>query len=315
MYIRATAPWLRLGLGFRFWMSTATSHVQFPTFPCSLMKLTHVKSGDGGNGCISFLARSTFPKGGARRRRRGNAAWMSSSIADEELNTLFDFRGQHHGNAPSGEAGRGKQQYGLAVRSDIRVPGDAGVNDKGTRELIVVSAPWGELHDREGRKGGYVIFTTPSRPRTMRPKTAGAGQSGEHRHHPLELKLIAEVGIVGLPNVGQDHAAGAISDVPARISPTIPVHFTTLGRSSGRRAGPASTRLVFADSRLIEGAALGGGPGPHEFLLPPPHRADRFPRAPHRHRPSRRHDLTPPPLPDDPRRTRQALRALAESPR
>jgi GTP-binding protein len=222
-----------------------------------------VKGGHGGPGCISFRREKYIPKGGPKGGDGGRGGDVVM-VADENINTLFDFSGQHHWNAPNGEPGRGKQQYGLTGEDlIIRVPPGTLVYDRETRELIVDLSPAGKSHIiAKGGKGGYGNEHYKS-PTNQAPKKAGPGEPGEHRHLHLELKLIADVGIVGLPNAGKSTLLSVISDARPKIA-NYP--FTTLAPQLGIAALDTQRRLVFADiPGLIEGASSGSGLG-HEFL-------------------------------------------------
>ncbi len=222
-----------------------------------------VRGGNGGRGCISFRREKYIPKGGPKGGDGGRGGDVVF-FADENVNTLFDFSGQHHWNAPNGEPGRGKQQYGLAGEDMIvRVPPGTLVYDRDTRELIVDMSPAGARHViAKGGKGGFGNEHFKSST-NQAPKNAEPGEPGEQRRLKLELKLIADVGIVGLPNAGKSTLLSAISDAKPKIA-NYP--FTTLQPQLGIAALDAQRRLVFADiPGLIEGAADGAGLG-HEFL-------------------------------------------------
>jgi GTPase len=222
-----------------------------------------IKGGNGGNGCISFRREKYIPKGGPKGGDGGRGGDVIF-FADENVNTLFDFSGQHHWQAPNGEPGRGKQQYGLAGEDLIvRVPPGTLVYDKETHELIVDMSPAGVKHViAKGGKGGFGNEHFKSST-NQAPKNAEPGEPGQTRRLKLELKLIADVGIVGLPNAGKSTLLSSISDAKPKIA-NYP--FTTLMPQLGIAALDGQRRLVFADiPGLIEGAAEGAGLG-HEFL-------------------------------------------------
>jgi len=222
-----------------------------------------VQAGNGGPGCVSFRREKYIPKGGPAGGDGGRGGDVVM-VADENINTLFDFSGQHHWNAQSGEPGRGKQQYGLTGQDlIIRVPPGTLVYDHATHELVVDLSPNGaKFVIAKGGKGGFGNEHYKS-PTNQAPKSAGPGEPGERRRLKLELKLIADIGIVGLPNAGKSTLLSAISDAKPKIA-NYP--FTTLAPQLGIAALDGQRRLVFADiPGLIEGAAEGAGLG-HEFL-------------------------------------------------
>ena len=222
-----------------------------------------VKGGNGGNGCISFRREKYIPKGGPKGGDGGRGGDVIF-FADENVNTLFDFSGQHHWQAPNGQPGRGKQQYGLAGEDlTVRVPPGTLVYNKDTNDLIVDMSPAGmSFVIAKGGKGGFGNEHYKS-PTNQAPKTAQPGEPGPQVRLKLELKLIADVGIVGLPNAGKSTLLSSISDAKPKIA-SYP--FTTLQPQLGIAVLDTKRRLVFADiPGLIEGAADGAGLG-HEFL-------------------------------------------------
>lgn len=222
-----------------------------------------VRGGDGGNGCVSFRREKYVPKGGPDGGQGGKGGDVVF-VADENINTLFDFKGKPLWAALNGEPGRGKQQYGHAAPDlIIRVPPGTLVTDRSSQELVVdLAEPGARFVVAKGGNGGKgnEAFKSPS---NQAPKNAELGESGEQRVIHLELKLIADVGIVGLPNAGKSTLLSVITDARPKIA-NYP--FTTLIPQLGIAALDGKRRLVFADiPGLIEGASQGAGLG-HEFL-------------------------------------------------
>jgi GTP-binding protein len=221
-----------------------------------------VKAGDGGNGCVSFRREKYIPKGGPDGGDGGDGGDVVLQ-ADENYNTLLDFQGRPEWKAKSGDAGRFKQQYGLAGDDlIIRVPPGTMVFNDETGELMVDLGP-GQSHIiAKGGKGGRGNdrFKTST---NQTPRTAEPGELGEKFRIRMELKLIADVGIVGLPNAGKSTLLSVITDAHPKIAD---YPFTTLVPQLGIAELDQKRRLVIADiPGLIEGAADGHGLG-HEFL-------------------------------------------------
>jgi GTP-binding protein len=221
-----------------------------------------VKAGDGGKGAVSFRREAKIPKGGPDGGDGGRGGDVVF-FGDVNINTLLDFSGKPNWKAGNGEAGRSKQQYGLAGEDlVIKVPPGTLVYNKETGELIADIGPGDRRIIAKGGKGGFGNDHYKS-PTNQAPKKAGPGEPGERVELRMELKLIADVGIVGLPNAGKSTLLSVISDARPKIAD---YPFTTLTPQLGIAELDPKRRLVFADiPGLIEGAAGGAGLG-HEFL-------------------------------------------------
>ena len=223
----------------------------------------HVKAGDGGNGCVSFRREAGVPRGGPNG---GNGGDGGSIIlcAQDGLDTLLDFRGRHDWRAANGEHGRGKDQFG-AKGGDLVIPVPPGTLIFDQRLGILIkdlsAAGMEAVVARGGRGGrGNMQFATST---NQTPRYAEPGQKGEERLLRLELKLIADVGLLGLPNAGKSTLLARLSAARPKIAD---YPFTTLEPGLGIvEAGP-ERRFVMADlPGLIEGAHKGHGLG-DEFL-------------------------------------------------
>jgi GTP-binding protein len=221
-----------------------------------------VKAGDGGRGAVSFRREAKRPKGGPDGGDGGRGGDVVF-FGDVNLNTLLDFKGRPKWEAASGDPGRSRQQYGLAGEDlVVKVPPGTLVYNKQTGELIADIGPGDQRVIAKGGKGGYGNDHYKS-PTNQTPKKSGPGEPGEKLELRLELKLIADVGIVGLPNAGKSTLLSVISDARPKIAD---YPFTTLSPQLGIAELDPKRRLVFADiPGLIEGAAGGAGLG-HEFL-------------------------------------------------
>lgn len=223
----------------------------------------HVKAGKGGNGSIAFRREKYIPMGGPAGGDGGNGGSIILE-ANEGLRTLMDFRYQKHYKAESGEDGRKRNQYGAAGKDMVlRVPVGTLVKDFETGVVLA------DLKDNKQRfvvaKGGYggkgnVKFKNSIR---RAPHFAEPGTKGEERWVTLELKLIADVGLVGFPNVGKSTILSIITSAKPKIAN---YHFTTLKPNLGVvDLGQGSSYVIADIPGLIEGAADGLGLG-HEFL-------------------------------------------------
>ena len=222
-----------------------------------------VFAGNGGDGHVSFYRAKYTPKGGPDGGDGGDGGDVVFLI-DEGLNTLTDFRGTHHWRAESGERG-GKRSCSGKGGEDrvIRVPPGTLLVDADSGEPVADMTEPGVpvVIARGGRGGrGNEAFKHSL---NQTPRKAEPGEPGDRLRRKLELKLIAEVGLLGMPNAGKSTLLTAVTRAEAKIG-SYP--FTTLAPQLGIATLDPSRRLVLADiPGLIEGAADGAGLG-HEFL-------------------------------------------------
>lgn len=221
-----------------------------------------VKAGDGGKGSISFRREAHVPRGGPD----GGDGGRGGSVilrADPQVTTLSDFRSQKVMKAPSGGGGAGENRTGKSAQDlVIKIPLGTVITDAGTGAAVadLVAAGQELLLARGGMGGrGNARFTSSTR---RAPRIAEDGQPGEEREVDLELKLIADIGLVGLPNAGKSSLLAALT----RAHPKIAAYpFTTLSPNLGVLRNE-DRELVIADiPGLIEGASGGAGLG-EEFL-------------------------------------------------
>lgn len=222
-----------------------------------------VIAGNGGNGCVAFRREKFRPLGGPSGGDGGDGGDVVLR-ADTRLGTLMDFRYKRKLRAKSGEPGRGKDQYGKGG-DDLEVPVPLGtqVYDVETGELIADLAEDGqrEVVARGGRGGrGNIHFATPT---DRAPRRSEPGKPGERFDVRLELKLIADVGLLGYPNVGKSTFIARVSRARPKIAD---YPFTTLTPNLGVVSRDVDRSFVIADiPGLIDGAAEGHGLG-HRFL-------------------------------------------------
>jgi len=221
-----------------------------------------VKGGDGGNGSVSFRREKYVPMGGPAGGDGGRGADVVF-VVDEGLRTLVDFRYQRHFRAPRGENGRTKNMHGAGAEDlVVRVPPGTTVTDADTGEVIADLVEHGQraIIAKGGRGGrGNTRFATSSNPA---PEISENGEPGQVRKVILELKLIADVGLVGYPSVGKSTLLSSVTAAKPKIAA---YHFTTLTPNLGV-VDLGEKSFVMADlPGLIEGAHEGVGLG-HQFL-------------------------------------------------
>jgi GTP-binding protein len=222
-----------------------------------------IKAGDGGDGCVAFRREKYVPFGGPSGGDGGKGGDVLLHV-DTHLNTLYRFTRRRHFKAENGQHGKGKNQHG-ATGATIRVPVPPGtiVYDADSNDLLGDLTETGQelIVARGGRGGrGNARFATST---NQAPRVAEHGEPGEERNLHLELKLLADVGLVGLPNAGKSTLLAAVTAARPKIAP---YPFTTLQPYLGVVVLDNDTEFVLADiPGLIEGASEGKGLG-HEFL-------------------------------------------------
>lgn len=222
-----------------------------------------VKAGDGGNGAVAFRREKYVPRGGPSGGDGGDGGSVYL-VADPGLRTLVDFKYKTHYRAERGEHGRGKEQRGSnGADLYLRVPVGTVVRDAETKQVLAdLVEPGQKVMVARGGRGGRGNARL-ARPQEPAPRYAEEGRPGEERWLELELKVLADVGLVGLPNAGKSTLLAAISNARPKIAP---YPFTTLEPHLGLVAVEEGESFVVADiPGLIAGAHAGVGLG-HEFL-------------------------------------------------
>ncbi|MDN5842363.1 MAG: GTPase ObgE [Alcaligenaceae bacterium] len=222
-----------------------------------------VIAGKGGNGVASFRREKFIPKGGPDGGDGGRGGSICA-VADRNINTLIDYRYARIHRARNGENGRGSDQYGAGAQDVIlRVPVGTTVFDAETGEqLFDLDQHGGQVTLAQGGTGGlgnlHFKSSTNRAPRQFTP-----GQEGDQRKLRLELKVLADVGLLGMPNAGKSTLISKVSNARPKIAD---YPFTTLHPNLGVVRTSAAHSFVIADiPGLIEGASEGAGLG-HMFL-------------------------------------------------
>jgi len=222
-----------------------------------------VVAGDGGNGCMSFRREKFLPFGGPNGGDGGRGGSVFA-VGDRNLNTLIDFRYARRHEGRRGENGRGSDQYGAASEDIVlRMPMGTVITDLETNQVIAeLLVPDEKVLIVKGGDGGFgnLHFKTSTN-RAPRQKTPG--WPGEQKKLKLELRVLADVGLLGMPNAGKSSFITAVSNARPKIAD---YPFTTLHPNLGVvRVAPEQSFVVADIPGLIEGASEGAGLG-HLFL-------------------------------------------------
>lgn len=222
-----------------------------------------IAAGDGGNGCMSFRREKFIPFGGPNGGDGGRGGSVYAQ-GDRNLNTLIDYRYARRHEARRGENGRGSDQYGAAAEDIVlRMPMGTIITNADTDEVMAeLLVPDEKVLLAKGGDGGFgnLHFKTSTN-RAPRQKTPG--WPGDQFRLRLELRVLADVGLLGMPNAGKSTLIAAISNAKPKIAD---YPFTTLHPNLGVvRVAPEQSFVVADIPGLIEGAAEGAGLG-HLFL-------------------------------------------------
>jgi len=222
-----------------------------------------IHAGNGGNGIVAFRREKFIPKGGPSGGDGGRGGSIFA-IADRNINTLIDYRYARLHRAKGGEHGQGSDRYGAAAHDIVlRFPVGTVITDAETGALIAdLASDAQKIVLAKGGQGGLGNLHFKSSTNRA-PRQATKGSEGEHRRLKLELKVLADVGLLGLPNAGKSTLITACSNARPKIAD---YPFTTLHPNLGVvRTGPAKSFVMADVPGLIAGAAQGAGLG-HQFL-------------------------------------------------
>lgn len=215
-----------------------------------------VKGGDGGAGCVSFRREKYVPRGGpdGGDGGRGGSVWLE---ADPALTTLLDFHYKRHYAAERGQHGKGANRHGASGEDLVlRVPVGTVVSDRDTGDVVAdLTLPGQRVLVQPGPRGGRgnARFATSTH---QAPRRAELGRPGEGRWLHLELKLLADVGVIGFPNAGKSTLVSRVSAAKPKIADYA---FTTLAPTLGIVRVDAERTFVIADlPGLIAGARVSG---------------------------------------------------------
>ena len=218
-----------------------------------------VIAGNGGHGCLSFRREKFIARGGPDGGDGGDGGSVFL-VADASINTLVDFRVARKFRAETGQSGAGRNKTGRSGQDlEVKVPCGTVIHDVDTGELIGdLTDDGARLKVAEGGRGG--LGNTRFKSSTNRaPRKTIQGSTGESRHLALELKLLADVGLVGLPNAGKSTLISAMSAARPKVAD---YPFTTLHPNLGVvSVGPLQSFVMADVPGLIEGAAEGAGLG------------------------------------------------------
>jgi GTP-binding protein len=218
-----------------------------------------IQAGNGGHGCLSFRREKFVERGGPDGGDGGHGGSVYL-VAEPSLNTLADFRVARKFRAESGQGGAGRNKTGRSGEDlDVMIPSGTVVHDVDTGELICdLTEPGQRRKVAEGGRGG--LGNTRFKSSTNRaPRKTTQGTQGEARHLSLELKVLADVGLLGMPNAGKSTLITAMSEARPRIAD---YPFTTLHPNLGVvRIGRLQSFVMADIPGLIEGASEGAGLG------------------------------------------------------
>ncbi|MGI6716615.1 MAG: GTPase ObgE [Eubacteriales bacterium] len=221
----------------------------------------YIKAGRGGNGKVSFLREKFMPKGGPDGGDGGRGGNVIFRV-DEGMNTLFDYKNRRKFVAPNGGDGLGKKCHGKNAEDLIlRVPQGTIIRHKETGKIIHDMSDGKDFIAAKGGRGGWgnARFATSTR---QAPRFAKAGREGEEFNLTLELKMLADVGLIGYPNVGKSTLLGMVTSAKPKIAN---YHFTTLSPNLGVISAFENNYVIADIPGLVEGASEGKGLG-HAFL-------------------------------------------------